>query len=88
MRNTPRSPVRLVDADTRTPAPVIESASTDALISAGDALMRAGMDLVRAVERRDFDHLSPEASPELQALLAARRNWLRTCVRRAQGARS
>ncbi len=51
------------------------------LAAAGDALMRASMELVRAIERRDFDHVGPDASPELQAVLAARRQWVRTTTR-------
>lgn len=85
MRN--RFPVRLVDADRRTPSPITPPApaaqpvTAVELAVAGDALVRASMELIRAIERRDFDHIGPESSPELQAVLAARRAWVRTATR-------
>jgi hypothetical protein len=85
MRNPQhRRPFRVVDTDARTPAPLppaVLPVGAVELAAAGDTLMRAALELVRAIERRDFDHVGPDASPELQAVLAARRAWVKVTTR-------
>ena len=90
MRNPQhRRPFRVVDTDARTPAPLPPSGHPVGpveLAAAGDTLMRAALELVRAIERRDFDHVGLDASPELQAVLAARRAWVKVTTRWEQHA--